>query len=162
MLPKISRILFATALSDRSAYTLRHVVALAAATGAEIRILHVLPSLSDDARLVIEAYMTDNDLRDRTLSHRLESTRQSLTERQDRFWSGLDPAAQKVRAQVVAVDVVEGAAVDTILGEARRHGCDLIVLGTHEEGFTHHFLGETARRVLRQSPIPTLVIPFHD
>jgi hypothetical protein len=42
MIPKVSRILFATALSDRSFYTFRHVVGLAAATGAEIRVLHVL------------------------------------------------------------------------------------------------------------------------
>jgi hypothetical protein len=109
----------------------------------------------------MEAYMTDEGLRDRTLSHRLDSTRQSLLERQDCFWSGLDAEDRAVRAEVVAVDVVEGPPVDTILDEAERHGCDLIVLGTHEEGITRHFLGEAARRVLRRSPIPTLVVPYH-
>jgi nucleotide-binding universal stress UspA family protein len=162
MIPEITRILFATALSDRSASTLRHVVGLAAATGAEIHILHVLPQLSDDAKIALEAFVTDDSLRELTVSRRLEATRQSLSERQDRFWSSLDADTRKVRAQVVSIEVIEGFPAEVILHESERRACDLIVLGTHEQGLSHSFLGEIAKRVLRRSRIPTLIVPYRD
>ncbi len=41
-------------------------------------------------------------------------------------------------------------------------GCDLIVLGAHDHGFSHTFLGTVAKRVLRRSKIPTLIVPNPD
>ena len=161
MPPTITRILFATALSERSAWTLRHVIALSAATGAEIRILHVIEALSEDARVTLLAFIQDDVQRTAALSQRLELTRQHLAERQERFWSSLPPEEQKIRDRVVATDVVEGFPAEVILNEATRHHCDLIVLGAHERAITHRFLGDTANRVLRHSAIPTLIVPYH-
>jgi nucleotide-binding universal stress UspA family protein len=158
-IPTIRRILFATALSERSAHTLRHVVGLSAATGAEIRVLHVLERMSEDARISLMAFVQDRAARDAALSQRLELTQRNLAERQDRFWQGLDPEMRKLRERVVAAEVIEGFAPEVILEEARRHGCDLIVLGSHEHGLSHAFLGDIAKRVLRRAPIPTLVVP---
>lgn len=162
MTPSITRILFATALSERSATTLRHVVGLAAATGAEIRILHVLEQMSEDARITIMAFMQDDKARRAAMSQRLDLTRSNLAERQDRFWSGLDPEARKTRGQVTAVDVIEGFPAEVILREATRHDCDLIVLGAHEQALSHTFLGNVAKRVLRRAAIPTLIVPYRE
>lgn len=162
MSSSITRILFATALSERSAATLRYVVGLAAATGAEIRILHVLEQMSEDARIALLAFMQDEKTRDAALSQRLAMTRQSLGERQERFWSGLDPETREVRDQVVAVEVIEGFPAEVILHEAERHGCDLIVLGAHEHALSHTFLGNVAKRVLRRARVPTLVVPYRE
>lgn len=158
IIPTVTRILFATALSERSETTMRHVIGLAAATGAEIRVLHVMEELSDDARLTLMSVMMD----DSAVRNRRNEARRILEERQDRCWSALDPEAQKVRAQVVATEVMEGFPAEVIIREATEHGCDLIVVGTHEQTLTHSYLGTVAKRVLRHSPVPTLIVPFHE
>jgi nucleotide-binding universal stress UspA family protein len=48
---------------------------------------------------------------------------------------------------------------DTIVSEARSAHCDLVVMGTHgRRGFSHALLGSDAERVVRQCPIPVLLV----
>jgi len=57
-----------------------------------------------------------------------------------------------------------GRVADMIVEEATNAGCDLIVIGTHgRRGFSRAVLGSDAERVLRQSPVPVLLVrdPAH-
>ena len=48
---------------------------------------------------------------------------------------------------------------DAILQEAKSAGCDLIVIGTHgRRGFRRALLGSDAESVLRESPVPVLLV----
>jgi hypothetical protein len=48
---------------------------------------------------------------------------------------------------------------DTIVDEARSTKCDLVVMGTHgRRGFSHVLLGSDAERVVRQCPLPVLLV----
>jgi nucleotide-binding universal stress UspA family protein len=48
---------------------------------------------------------------------------------------------------------------DVILQEAREWAADLIVMGTHgRRGVAHMFLGSVAEGVIRDSPVPVMVI----
>ena len=48
---------------------------------------------------------------------------------------------------------------DAILGEARDAHCDLIVIGTHgRRGIDRALMGSDAERVLRESPVPVLLV----
>lgn len=48
---------------------------------------------------------------------------------------------------------------DVIVDTAKEHGCDLIVLGTHgRRGVQHALIGSDAERVLRQAPVPVLLV----
>jgi nucleotide-binding universal stress UspA family protein len=50
-------------------------------------------------------------------------------------------------------------ASDVILGEARNWRADLIVMGTHgRRGFNRLLLGSDAERVLRDTPVPLLLV----
>jgi nucleotide-binding universal stress UspA family protein len=52
-----------------------------------------------------------------------------------------------------------GAPAEIIVQTAKDQNCDLIVMGTHGQGIIAEVLiGSTAKRVVRQSPIPVLVI----
>lgn len=159
MTPSIKRILFATDLSRNSSYAFRHAVGLAKATGAEIRVLHVCETLSDDAKLTLMMFIQDDVARHEALSRRVEMTRQALAERQESFWKAVPAGDRKLRDQIVAVDVVEGFPAEEILRHATDHDCDLIVLGAHEHAVSHTFLGSVAKRVLRRAKIPSLVVP---
>ena len=55
--------------------------------------------------------------------------------------------------------VMRGNPVDQIVEQAEERNCDLIVMGSHGHGnLTEAMLGSTARRVLRKSRIPVLVV----
>jgi nucleotide-binding universal stress UspA family protein len=62
--------------------------------------------------------------------------------------------------------VVSGSgrhASDVILEEARKWHADLIVMGTHgRRGFSRLLLGSDAERVLRDTPVPLLLIREFD
>ncbi len=162
MKPMITNILFATDLSQNSTYALRHAASLAQDTGAEIHVLHVSEPLSDDARVALEMFMLNAESRKQAIEQRGEMVRALLDERQERFWASLTGDAAKIREQVTSVEIIEGHPAEVILRRARELKCDLIVLGAHDHGFTHTFLGSVAKRVLRRANIPTLIVPFRD
>jgi nucleotide-binding universal stress UspA family protein len=76
----------------------------------------------------------------------------------------LDRARQRATQQGVASEAhlieqkIERVA-DIIVDEARSAKCDLVVMGTHgRRGFSHVLLGSDAERVLRQCPLPVLLV----
>lgn len=159
MLPKIKRILFATDLSPNAFHAFGYVAELAAISGAEIHMLHVVEALSDDARITLMMFVQDEKLRERALSERRTQAKDSLKERQDRFWSALDATEQKTRAKITKMEVIEGFAAEEILKRTDSGDYEMVVLGAHEHGMSHSFLGNTAKRVLRRARIPTLIVP---
>ena len=55
--------------------------------------------------------------------------------------------------------VEDGPPAETIVKTAKKQCCDLIVMGTHGQGgITELLMGSTAKKVVRQSPIPVMVI----
>jgi nucleotide-binding universal stress UspA family protein len=60
---------------------------------------------------------------------------------------------------VADIVVTTGEPVEAILNKAKAIDCDLIVMGTHGQGaLADAMLGSTARRVVRRSLKPVLVI----
>ena len=66
----------------------------------------------------------------------------------------------RVRDQIKSVTVCESYPAEQILKSAKEHNCDLIIMGSHEHGLSHTFLGSVAKRVLRRSHVPTLIVPL--
>jgi nucleotide-binding universal stress UspA family protein len=67
----------------------------------------------------------------------------------------------KLKARVPSAESVLkiGAPSDVIIGEAKRLGADLIVMGTHgRRGLSHVFLGSVAEKTLRNANVPVLVL----
>ncbi len=156
----VKNILYSTDLSPNSPIAFGHAVHLAKLTGADIHILHVLERLSDDAAFAIQVYVQDDKKRHDMLDLRIERARKLLDERQDAFWSAESKKDQKVRAQIKSIVVCESYPAEEILNAAKKHHCDLIVMGSHERGMSHTFLGSVAKSVLRRSHIPTLIVPL--
>jgi nucleotide-binding universal stress UspA family protein len=67
--------------------------------------------------------------------------------------------AQGVKTDSVVVCDPGQRVCDLILAEARKSGAELIVMGTHgRRGFSRLTLGSDAELVLRESPVPVLLI----
>ncbi len=160
MKTRLSKILFATALSDASCHALCHAAMLARSTGARIHVLHVQEPLSDDARVTLEMFLLNEGSRRDATERRAELAARVLKERQDAFWNAVEAHDPGARALVATTEVVEGHAAEAILRRAEVLRADLIVMGAHDHhGLSHGFLGTTAKRVLRRARIPTLIVP---
>ncbi len=160
MLPEIKKILYSTDLSKSSTAAFEQATYLAKQTGADIHILHVVEKLSSDAKITFQSYVMDAKSRQEMLQERVQRARKKLNDRQDNFWDNLHKEDAAVRNQIKSVDIVEAYPAETILLTAKQLGVDLIVMGTHEKGMLHTFLGSVAKNVLNRSRIPMLIVPL--
>ena len=141
-----TRILAPVDFSGASDVALRRASDLAARTGAELHVLHVVPGVSP------EIEFDDLSKDDRAFYRRLfDEADAALTARFD--WVDRDA----VRAKRV---ISKGAPAYVVLDYARREGCDLIVMGTHgRRGLRRFFLGSVAGEVLRRTEVPVMIVP---
>ena len=156
----VRKVLYATDLSQHSIVAFGYAAFLAKLTGADLHLLHVLERLSDDAIVTLQAYVQDDKKRHEILDTRAAKARKLLEDRQDAFWAAQSAEDQKVRSQIKSVTVCESYPAEQILKSAEEHNCDLIVMGSHERGVSHIFLGSVAKSVLRRSQVPTLIVPL--
>lgn len=110
-----------------------YAATLAAGTGAELRLLHVL-----EPRPTLTPVVSDLDIAAQ-LAH-------------------YHAAAKQTGAHVSTV-ILEGNAAQEIVAEARRHPTDMIVIGAHgRTGLTRFLMGNTAESVVRAAPCATLLM----
>lgn len=68
-----------------------------------------------------------------------------------------------VASEVRLIENPVGRVADAIVDTARSENCDLVVMGTHgRRGIGHALLGSDAERVLRQCPVPVLLVRHPD
>lgn len=162
MKQKITHILCATDLSKHSAYTMCHAASIAAATGAKLHLVHAVQPMSEDVRTALQMYMQTSGPGEAAEKARHDHVRAVMAERQKEFWQHVSAEDNNIQDQVASIELVDGYPAEVILRRASELGCDLIVIGAHEHGFSQTFLGNVAKRVLRRSEIPTLVVPYRD
>ena len=157
---EVRKLLFCNDLSENSNVALRYAAWLAKLTGAEMHVLHVVEELSTDAKVTIQGFLMDAAKRHEALDDRVRTIRSEVMKQQDAFWSQQTPEDQKVRDQIKSIEVIESYPAEQILKTSVKLGCDLIVMGAHEKGLSHTFLGGVAKSVLRRSRVPTLIVPM--
>lgn len=114
---------------------------LAAADGAEINVLTVVPNYSMP---VVGSYFP-RDFADRAI----EEVRTTLKE-------AIAKAAKSPSA--IKAHVAYGSIYDEILKAADRLGCDLIVMKSHRPEFKDYLLGPNAARVVRHAKQSVYVV----
>lgn len=159
----ITHILCATDLSRHSAFTMCHAANIAASTGAKLHMVHAVQPMSEDARVTMQIFMqATGGSTEAAVKARHDHARALMAERQKEFWSHVEEEGREIRDLVDSIELIDGYPAEVILRRAAELKCDLIVIGAHEHGFSQTFLGSVAKRVLRRSPIPTLVVPYRD
>lgn len=157
---KIKNLLYCTDLSQNSHIAFGYAAYLAKLTGADMHLLHVLTSLSDDAMFTLQTYVQNEKMRRDIIEKRVENARSRLEQKQEAFWSAQSPEDRKLREQIKSVTVCESYPAEEILNTAKARKCDVIVMGSHERGMSHTFLGSVTKSVLRRSHVPTLIVPL--
>jgi nucleotide-binding universal stress UspA family protein len=173
-LPKIEvkKILYATDLSENARYAFAYAVSLADLYNAAIVIIHVLPEIPDRIDKNIVGYISAERWEE-IKSQNVDETRQALIgKRRDHLSikDALHQFSENVKeghdgTGFVTDDIVvaRGNPVEEILKSAEKMKCDIIVMGTHGHGtLADAMMGSTARRVLRRSRKPVLVVRLPD
>ncbi len=161
MIPKISRILYATDLSRNSAYAYRYAVNLAKGNDAEIIILHVVEEVAPSTQALLnsalpegQSYKTIFDGAMRKGINEIKARLKYLCEKDLTD----DPQCS---TRVIEVDVVPGEPAQLIIEKSKSFGCDAIVMGSHAKGaLSSAILGSVAERVVRRTKLPLFLIPL--
>ncbi|MFH1740143.1 MAG: universal stress protein [bacterium] len=141
----IKKILYATDFSRHGTHGFRYAITLSKCFQARMVIFHAItlpPTIPADPTggVALADYFEELE----------EESKARLQEMLD------EARKHGVEAETLLVD---GAPHKTVLQEAKRLGVDLIVVGTHgRTGVEHLLLGSTAEKIVRQSPVPVLVV----
>jgi len=163
---RIKKILYATDLSESAVHAFAYAVSLADIYGAGITMLHVIAETASEEFIssMISA-KTLKEVKDRHYSeareHMIGKKRNNVTIKEV-LQAFSDEVKADSRDQTFVTDEIlikEGPPVETIIATAQKQNCDLIVMGTHGQGgITKVLAGSTAKKVVRQSAIPVLII----
>jgi len=140
------KILFATDFSDCAAHAQAYAFAFASRFKAELHLVHAVdttyPSYAGVYGFGVE------------VDHHIAEVKQQA--RQDLAAIG---ASARNAGLVVHTHLLLGRPAESVVDEAQKLGCDLIITGTHGRGAVDHFLfGSNAERIVRFSPIPVLAV----
>ena len=160
MIPDIKKILYATDLSDNSAYALRYAINSAIKHDAGIIILCVLEPLSTTANAIALSYLTDGQV-NKVAEERLAYVKDRIKKQLKIYCEKELENDPKCADRVESIELCEGFPAEMILRKAEELNCDAIVMGTHGKGFIRNtFLGSTSKRVLRRTRKPVFIIPL--
>ena len=169
-LPKVEvkKILYATDLSENARYAFAYAVSLADLYGAKIALLHVLPEVSELMDKHVIGYIDADRWQEIKAQHFEEAKEALIGKRKGHLaikdvlhqFSEQVKEGQEGEGFITDDIIVErGNPVEQILKHVQERSCDLIVMGTHGHGTLEDvMLGSTARRVIRRSKIPVLVV----
>ena len=142
------RILVPVDGSATSKLGLRHAVGLAKDQGARVRVLNVIDEVA--IAPMIDGYPAD-------MTRFVESMREIGQKALDEGAALAEKAG--VDAGTAMVEARGRHVSDVILGDAKTFRADLIVMGTHgRRGLNRLLLGSDAERVLREAPVPVLLV----
>ncbi len=157
MLPQIRKILYATDLSENSAYAFYFAIDFAQEHSAEIIILHVVEPVLLDAVPYLEGGKVVKIERD-NIKEVIEEIKNRLQSFCRRVEGKMGPPCVELVSKTL---VPLGDPTDEILNTADREDCDLIILGTHGKGFlAHTFLGSVSSEVLHRARKPVFIVPL--
>ena len=138
------RILFATDLGESSAVGMKYATELAQTFSGQLTVMTVVEYLN--LSYEVASYLAEER------AQRLQATQAQLNAFVDR---------EKPKGMDVKTLVADGKAYEQVLTAAQKLNADCILLTLQSRGLLERaFLGSTAERVVRLSPIPVLSIPF--
>lgn len=143
------RILVATDGSPLSERAVQHALALADLTGAEVVALRVVP------RYPVTYYEGGIAL----TAEEVRAIEKQWQDEARATVNAVKAAGQAKQVKVKPLTVKSDLVAEAILGAAKRHHCDLIVMASHgRRGLKRLLLGSETQQVLTHAHLPVLVL----
>ncbi len=160
MIPEIRKILYATDLTENSAYAFRYAASSAQKHDAQIFILHVIERpLRQYLSLIFPNLDHEQQVRmwDEKKKEQVIQIERRLQEFANRELGG----QKEFLERIADIEVVEGEPAVEILKKAEDLKCDILILGSHGKGkVAQAFLGSVAEKVLQRTVKPVYIIPL--
>ena len=160
MMPEIKKILYATDLSDNSAYVFRYAINSAKRHDAKVIILHVLEELPSSAQAMMQTYFSEEQqkkISEEKIAHTMDRIGKRLKVFCDRELKD-DPESMD---RIESIEICKGYPANEILKKVDELECDAIVMGTHGKGIIRDtYLGSMTKKVLRRVRKPVFIIPL--
>jgi len=163
---QFKKILYATDLSETAVHSFSYAVSLANMYGAGMTILHVLAEFPGEE--FITNMINSDTWQEIKRRHYSEARDQLIGKKRDHvaIKEVLEAFSEEAKTdgedQAFVTDEIlikNGDPAEIIVQTAKEQKCDLIVMGTHGHGgIADVLIGSTAKRVVRHSTIPVLVI----
>jgi nucleotide-binding universal stress UspA family protein len=158
MIPEIKKILYATDLSENARHAFAYAASLANRYQGKITVLHVMEELPHSAQMRVAAIVGKEKWQEMQKENEGEVLSEIRT-RVEEFCKDVSNGLPECPFIVEEIIVKSGIPADEILAQSKGKECDMIVMGTHGHGIIGNVLmGSVARRVVRRSKIPVLVI----
>ena len=168
---EIKKVLFATDLSESSTHAFAYAVSLADQYKASITILHVLFE-DPDREGFIRNMITDDQWAEIKKRHYEDARTQLIGKKRENveMKEAIHAFTENIRKETDNRDFItdeilveRGVPEEEILAVAENRNCDIIVMGSHgHKGIVGALVGSTARRVVRHSKKPVLVVKLPD
>jgi nucleotide-binding universal stress UspA family protein len=147
MIPKISKILYATDLSLNSAYVFRYALSSAEKHDAKIDVLYAVQPTGE---MGFAAPVVDT----KPIVEKIRKRIENLAKEEFKDKPSLIKRVSEIR-------VIPGDPAAVILQAVEDLKPDILIMGTHSKGIVANtFLGSVAMKVLQRSRIPVYVIPI--
>jgi nucleotide-binding universal stress UspA family protein len=151
-IPDIKKILYTTDLSANARHAFVYAASIAHRYGAGITILHVLEAPPLSVYFLGEQW---EEIKEKNVKRAITEVNTRL----DKFRANMSTELASHPFTVDDIRVKVGIPEEEILQEVEKGDFDVLVMGTHGHGaFADAMMGSTARRVLRRSKKPVLVV----
>jgi len=172
-LPTITfhRILYVTDLSETGRHAFPYAASIASQFNSALTVFHVV----DPGNLESLMGYANEELWQTLVNQSLEEARETLYARkrdnveirnhiEQLCEEALDSISKDSPVLSYEVKVEMGEALDKILHEAHNENYDLLIISKHGNRLSvkDAVIGDTARRVIRRSKIPVMVVPLVD
>lgn len=162
MPPHVSKILYATDLSESARLALGYAVSLAGRYKASLTIIHVIPDyvdlMSEGAGFDIEGHFGVEAWREFNEKATVEARAKA---RKRVFEAAIECASSDPDCPVkrAAIKIETGDPAERILAEITRGGHDMVVMGAHGRSeFMDMLLGGVASKIVRRGLVPVLTV----
>jgi nucleotide-binding universal stress UspA family protein len=143
------RILVATDGSSLSKKAVKSSIGLAAATGAELLAIYVVP------RYPMSYFEGGGALTDDDIAR----TEKNWTDHGQAVIDGVRDAAEASGVKAKGLLAHSDLVAESIMAAAKKHKCDLVVMASHgRKGIKRVLLGSETQQVLTHSSVPVLVL----
>ncbi len=162
MLPTIQKILFPTDLSEHARYAFQYAALMANRFDAKLSLMHVIEGIPATGRSLLLDYI-GQDKWDELHREKAAGFQEKVRTQMEAFCEEAATEMKDCQFLVENTIVREGYPAEEILREVENNRYDMVVMGSHGQGFmADAFMGNIARRVVRRCKTPVTVIRLPD
>ena len=158
MVPEIKKILYATDLSESARHAFLYAADLAQRYDAMITIVYVMENLNHTVELQIREMMGQKQW-EQLQSEKQDYLANKIKSKIEDFCKEMQSHIDSCPYLVEDIRITNGNPTEEILDTSKKIKADMIVLGTYGYNMLQgSLIGGTARKVVKSSEVPVLVV----